>query len=156
MAKQERKLRKKRKREATVRLASDMTPVTDRNMDGRRGWKRSRYGRAVLVMRLRKPDGTRMVYDPTMYKNNLEKLFGSVKPLPVNKLTWYYEDNNKDDDDDESEVTDTSMQVTMDDRSSGVDENEETSEGETSGDDRDQENDDTTDEDVKAAARVSR
>ncbi|RKP11167.1 hypothetical protein THASP1DRAFT_27084 [Thamnocephalis sphaerospora] len=92
----ERKLRKKRRRDASVRFASDMTPVSDKNMDGRRGWKRSRYGRAVLVMHLRKPDGSAMVYDPSMYKNNLEKLFGSERPLPVERLTWRYGDTHGD------------------------------------------------------------
>lgn len=37
-----------------------------------------------------------MVFDPLHYKNNLEKLFGSVRPLPVAKLTWcIHDDTNK-------------------------------------------------------------
>lgn len=67
-----------------------MSLVTDRDVEARPGWKRGRYGRAIRVMRLRRPDGSMMVYDPGMYKNNLEKLFGSERPLPVDQLTWFY------------------------------------------------------------------
>lgn len=40
--------------------AKDMSLVTDNNMGKRKGWKRSRYGRAIAVMRLQKPDGTKV------------------------------------------------------------------------------------------------
>ncbi|ORX62396.1 hypothetical protein DM01DRAFT_1077899 [Hesseltinella vesiculosa] len=75
-------------------FAKDMSLVTDNNVNTRSGkWKRGRYGRAIAVMRLAKEDGTRFVFDPTHYKNNLEKLFnvgGRMKrtaDLPV-----FYED----------------------------------------------------------------
>ncbi|RKP25143.1 hypothetical protein SYNPS1DRAFT_29112 [Syncephalis pseudoplumigaleata] len=84
--KQQRSLRRK----APVKHAADMSLVTDRNVDGRPGWKRGRYGRAIRMMRLRQPNGGMLVYDPAMYKNNLEKLFGSERPLPVERLTWFY------------------------------------------------------------------
>ncbi|KAI9595702.1 hypothetical protein BDF19DRAFT_441302 [Syncephalis fuscata] len=79
---QEHKQLRQLKRKAMVRHAADMSLVTDRNVEARPGWKR--------VMRVRKPDGTMLVYDPGMYKNNLEKLFGSERPLPVQQLTWFY------------------------------------------------------------------
>ncbi|KAI8970499.1 hypothetical protein BDB01DRAFT_845385 [Pilobolus umbonatus] len=67
--------------------AKDMTPITDNNMNGKRYWRRGRYGRAVSVMRLRKPDGSIFVYEPTLYKNNLMKLFNiGVRMKPVNQL----------------------------------------------------------------------
>ncbi|KAI8055030.1 hypothetical protein BDF22DRAFT_674932 [Syncephalis plumigaleata] len=90
MEEQERKQMKQFKRKALVKHATDMSLVTDREVEARPGWKRGRYGRAIRVMRLRQPDGSMMVYDPGMYKNNLEKLFGSERPLPVEKLTWFY------------------------------------------------------------------
>ncbi|ORX85217.1 hypothetical protein K493DRAFT_360475 [Basidiobolus meristosporus CBS 931.73] len=83
----------KKKRSASVDgyEAADMTLVNEKNVDGRKGWKRGRYGRAVAVMKLKKTDGTPFTYDPSHYKNNLEKLFGSVRPLPISKLTWSYD-----------------------------------------------------------------
>jgi predicted lipoprotein len=40
--------------------AKDMAPVTDNNL--RRGWKRGRYGRAIAVMRLKRPNGSTVKY----------------------------------------------------------------------------------------------
>ncbi|RUS26982.1 hypothetical protein BC938DRAFT_483863 [Jimgerdemannia flammicorona] len=77
-------------------LAKDMTPVTDKNMDGRKNWKRGRYGRAISMMHLRKDNGTRFVYDPTHYKNNLLKIYNlGVKMKSVRRLSMYYEDFEK-------------------------------------------------------------
>ncbi|CAG8667908.1 753_t:CDS:2, partial [Paraglomus occultum] len=36
------------------------------------GWKKARYGRAVAVMRLRKDDGTKAVFNP-QHQNNLKR-----------------------------------------------------------------------------------
>ncbi|ORZ02438.1 hypothetical protein BCR43DRAFT_9901 [Syncephalastrum racemosum] len=56
-----------------VRYAKNMNVVTDNNMGKRRGWQRGRYGRAIAVVRLKRPDGTMIVYDPSHYKNSLTK-----------------------------------------------------------------------------------
>ncbi|KAI8990967.1 hypothetical protein BDF20DRAFT_841940 [Mycotypha africana] len=82
--------------------AKDMTPVTDNNVGTRKGWKRGRYGRAIAVMRLMKEDGTKFVFDPSHYKNNLTKLFNiGVRMKSVNKLITKVDDENSDDDDDD-------------------------------------------------------
>lgn len=78
-----------------VRIRADQSLMTDAKVDRRPGWKRSRYGRAVAALKMRRPDGKLITIDPSHYKNNIEKLFGSVKPLPISKLTWSYA---KDDD----------------------------------------------------------
>ncbi|KAF9401488.1 nucleolar protein 8, partial [Mortierella sp. AD011] len=72
-----------------VKHAEDMSLITDKNMDGKRGWKRGRYGRPVIAMKLDK-----MTYDPSHYKNNLEKLFNVPgKPLPLDKLIYEIDEN---------------------------------------------------------------
>ncbi|KAI8380915.1 uncharacterized protein BYT42DRAFT_513011 [Radiomyces spectabilis] len=96
----EQKEEKKRKRsqrwnDSDGFLAKDMTPITDRNMPTKKGWKRGRYGRAIAVMRLRKDDGTQasFVFDPTHYKNNLTK-FDNLDPVrlrPTHRLPMFYE-----------------------------------------------------------------
>ncbi|CAG8505683.1 7456_t:CDS:10 [Paraglomus brasilianum] len=63
----------KKRKQDTVTLADDMNLVTDKNADGRKGWKKARYGRAVAVMRLRKDDGTKVVFNPQHYQNNLKR-----------------------------------------------------------------------------------
>ena len=35
-----------------VKHADDMSLITDKNMDGKRGWKRGRFGRPVITMKL--------------------------------------------------------------------------------------------------------
>ncbi|KAI9486262.1 MAG: hypothetical protein EXX96DRAFT_37357 [Benjaminiella poitrasii] len=71
------------------------TPVTDKVL--RKGWKRGRYGRAIAVMRLQKPNGTRFVFEPTHYKNNLTKLYNlGVKMKPINRLVSSIEDEEDD------------------------------------------------------------
>ncbi|KAG2192977.1 hypothetical protein INT47_012297 [Mucor saturninus] len=79
--------------------AKDMTPVTDNNMGTRKGWKRGRYGRAIAVMRLKKNDGTKFVFEPTHYKNNLEKLYNiGVRMKPVSQLITKVEEDDDDED----------------------------------------------------------
>lgn len=41
-------------------IAKDMSLITDNNMNGKRGWKRGRYGRAIALMKLTKPDGSKV------------------------------------------------------------------------------------------------
>ncbi|KAJ1918309.1 hypothetical protein H4219_002706 [Mycoemilia scoparia] len=78
------------------KLADDMSLVTDQNVTERRGWKRSRYGRPVAVMKLKTNTGRRILFDPLKYKNNIEKLFGSVPPKPWYRLCWEWS-SRKDD-----------------------------------------------------------
>ncbi|KAG0251608.1 nucleolar protein 8, partial [Mortierella polycephala] len=74
---------KKIKRNPT-KHAEDMSLVTEKNLDGKRGWKRGRYGRPIITMKL-----DRMTYDPSHYKNNLEKLYNiSGNPLPLDQLVY--------------------------------------------------------------------
>lgn len=80
-----RRVKKKRK---LVRLSADQTLVNDKNVDDRKGWRRGRYGRAIACLRIRRPNRQLMIIDPSHYKNNVEKLFGSIKPKPLTKLTW--------------------------------------------------------------------
>lgn len=54
----------------------------------RRGWKRGRFGRAVAVVRMRRPDGRMITIDPDHHKQTIQKLFGSVRPLPITRLSW--------------------------------------------------------------------
>ncbi|CAO3576009.1 unnamed protein product [Absidia cylindrospora] len=93
------KAEKKRKRELRWNssdgfFAKDMSLITDNNVNTRSGkWKRGRYGRAIAVMRLRKNDGTRFVYDPMNYKNNLEKLYNiNVRMKHPRELPMSYEE----------------------------------------------------------------
>ncbi|OMH82004.1 putative RNA-binding protein [Zancudomyces culisetae] len=98
----------KKTRYSKNRYAKDMTLVTDKNVDERRGWKRSRYGRAVAVMRLRMEDNrTIRVVDPTHYKDNLLKLFGSVRPKIIEDLAYItdYDSENDDSSDDSDRET---------------------------------------------------
>ena len=100
--KQKKKPKKKRK---LVRMAGDQSLVTDKNVDKRKGWRRGRYGRAIACLRIRKPNRQLLVIDPSHYKNNLEKLFGSVKPKPLSQLLWTITDIK------ESESEDIEMDI---------------------------------------------
>ncbi|KAG0304701.1 nucleolar protein 8 [Dissophora globulifera] len=81
-------LLKKAKRNP-VKYAEDMSLINDKNMDGKRGWKRGRFGRPVITMKL-----DRMTYDPSHYKNNVEKLFSTPgRPLPLDKLVYYIDES---------------------------------------------------------------
>ncbi|KAI8148826.1 hypothetical protein BJV82DRAFT_530452 [Fennellomyces sp. T-0311] len=93
----EEKQRKKRQRmEQTSRKvieSRDMSLVTDKTAKQKRGWRQGRYGRGIAIMRLTKPDGTQLVYDPKLYSNNLTKLYDiGVSAKPVSRLPMYYED----------------------------------------------------------------
>ncbi|CAO3676216.1 unnamed protein product [Umbelopsis ramanniana] len=91
--KQERASKRRRNTDADGFIARDMTLVNDKNMDGRKGWKRGRYGRAITVMRLQKDNGTKFVFDPSHYKNNLLKLYDiKVRMKPTRSLPMFYED----------------------------------------------------------------
>lgn len=69
--------------------APDMSLVTDGNVEGRRGWKRGRFGRPVAVMSLKALDGTRLTVDPVHFRDSLQKLFGSERPKTHSALTWF-------------------------------------------------------------------
>lgn len=60
LKKSERANKRRRTTDADGYLARDMTLVNDKNVDGRKGWKRGRYGRAIAVMRLQKDNGTKV------------------------------------------------------------------------------------------------
>lgn len=74
-----------------IRMAKDLTPVNDNNIENKNGWKRSRYGRAVAVIKTRNPSGKLITIDPSSYKNCIEKLFGSIIPKPLAKLATPWE-----------------------------------------------------------------
>lgn len=48
-------------------------------------------------MKLRYPDGDVRIIDPLVYKEALDKLFGSEKPKPYHRLQWIIEDEPNDD-----------------------------------------------------------
>ncbi|PVU93617.1 hypothetical protein BB559_003229 [Furculomyces boomerangus] len=81
---------------SSVLMSEDMSLVTEKNVDGRKGWKRGRYGRAVAVLRMRDPKGKIISIDPLKYRNNLEKLFGTIKPKRLADLDYYYDKDNQD------------------------------------------------------------
>lgn len=88
-----------KQRRPLIRLAGNQSLVTDKNVDTRRGWRRGRYGRAIAMLKIRKPSGELITIDPTHYKDNLEKLFGSVRPRPLEQLAWSisdFDDENRD------------------------------------------------------------
>lgn len=74
--KQERASKRRRNTDADGFIARDMTLVNDKNMDGRKGWKRGRYGRAIAVMRLQKDNGTKAsIFRPSRHHiPNYQKL----------------------------------------------------------------------------------
>lgn len=82
--------KKKKTTKKRVRHAADMSIVTDESASSRKGWRRGRFGRALAVMHMRKPDGTEITIDPAHHTKALQKLFGSVRPKPVEELTLFY------------------------------------------------------------------
>lgn len=46
---------------------------------------------------MKRPDGKLITIDPDHHRENIEKLFGSVRPLPLSKLTWTIEDGERKD-----------------------------------------------------------
>ncbi len=75
-------------RKKLIRMASDQSLVTDKSAATRKGWRKGRYGRAIAIMRVRKPNGQVIVVDPVHYKAGLERLFGTVTPKPLKELDW--------------------------------------------------------------------
>ncbi|KAG0360967.1 nucleolar protein 8 [Gamsiella multidivaricata] len=72
-----------------IKHAEDMSLITDKNMDGKRGWKRGRFGRPVITMKL-----DRLTYDPSHYKNNAEKIYSTAgKPLPLDQLLYQIDED---------------------------------------------------------------
>ena len=96
--------------------AEKMKLINDDNCDDRKGWKRSRYGRAVCVMKMKR-QGERRIrnFDPSRYKNGLIKFKFSDLDVDssVCDLTWkiegYDDDVSIDEDDDEQDVQDVIM-----------------------------------------------
>jgi len=86
---------KKRKRHLIRERGDIATPMSDAMATKRVGWKKGRFGRAVAVMRMRKPDGRLVTIDPTQYKNNIERLFGSERPRPLSQLTWSLQEDSE-------------------------------------------------------------
>lgn len=102
----------RRKKRKLVRHSSDFsTLVTDKNVDKKKNWRRGRYGRAIACLRIRRPNRQLLIVDPSHYKNNLEKLFGSIKPKPLYNLTWTITDIIDDvaDEDSFETISDVSM-----------------------------------------------
>ncbi|GBB85008.1 hypothetical protein RclHR1_01160002 [Rhizophagus clarus] len=73
-------------------FAEDMSLVTDNNFEHRKGWKKSKYGRAVSVMRLKKNDGTRINVDPSRYKGNILKFSYEDFDIKPVQLSCFYEE----------------------------------------------------------------
>ncbi|KAF9133327.1 hypothetical protein BGW39_010031 [Mortierella sp. 14UC] len=89
MEKKEQDVIAKKIRRSPAKHAEDMSLITEKNMDGKRGWKRGRFGRPVITMKFDK-----MTYDPSHYKNNAEKLFNlQAKPLPLDQLVYEIDEN---------------------------------------------------------------
>ncbi|OMJ10434.1 Nucleolar protein 8 [Smittium culicis] len=87
---------KKRLLRAKAVHSENMSLVTDKNIDSRVGWKRGRYGRAIAVVKIRKNRDSIVTVDPYKYKDNLEKLFGSIRPKKLSKLDYHYDDEYSD------------------------------------------------------------
>lgn len=126
--------REKRDREDVLTAVSnDITPsppasvelVNDDNMDGKEGWKRRRYGRAVCVMKMKKPGSYRVstggysssIYpmlifnylffdffkisnlDPSKFKMGLTIIEESLPNKSITQLSWPVEASSTSDDD---------------------------------------------------------
>ncbi len=72
-----------------VRHATDMSLVDEKNVEKRKGWRRGKFGRPIAIVRLRKPDGTLVVHDPSHDPNALDKFYEGYHPRPIRKLTWF-------------------------------------------------------------------
>ncbi|KAF9538996.1 nucleolar protein 8 [Mortierella hygrophila] len=89
MEKKEQDAIAKKIRRNPIKYAENMSLITEKNMEGKRGWKRGRFGRPVITMKL-----DRMTYDPSHYKNNAEKLFNlQATPLPLGQLIYEIDEN---------------------------------------------------------------
>lgn len=72
-----------------VRHAKDMSLVTDKNVESRKGWRRGKFGRPIAIVKIRKLDGSLVVMDPSHDPNALEKFYEGYHPRPVSRLTWF-------------------------------------------------------------------
>jgi hypothetical protein len=70
--------------------AKDMSVVTEKTVQGRRLWKRGKFGRALPVMRL-VHNGQRTVIDPQEYSDNIVKLNVPYIHTSVTDLDWSWE-----------------------------------------------------------------
>jgi hypothetical protein len=89
------------KKQERIAKKMKMELINDENMDGREGWKRRRYGRAVCIMKMRKP-GSRKVrknnndvnasqvqnMDPSKFKLGLYKFNVELPNVSCMNLTW--------------------------------------------------------------------
>lgn len=97
---------KKRKMEESMEL------VNEENVDGRKNWKRSRFGRAVTITRMKKPGtGKIKVYDHSRNKLAISKLRGEPnESQSVSSLSWpvvlgEVDDENNDDESESGECS---------------------------------------------------
>lgn len=74
-----------------IRHASNMSLVDEKNMEGRKGWRRGKFGRPIAIVKLRKPDRTLVVMDPSHDPTALEKFYEGFRPRPVKALSWFAE-----------------------------------------------------------------
>ncbi|KAJ1888437.1 hypothetical protein LPJ66_008579 [Kickxella alabastrina] len=72
------------------KMAENMDLVTAKNVERYPGWSKGRYNRPVFKFAMLKDNGKQFTYDPVKYKNNFEKLFGSVRPKNWKDLQWEY------------------------------------------------------------------
>jgi hypothetical protein len=72
-----------------VRHAANMSLIDEKNMEGRKGWRRGKFGRPIAIVKLRKPDRTLVVMDPSHDPCALEKFYEGFRPRPVRNLTWF-------------------------------------------------------------------
>lgn len=75
-----------------ARHAADMTLVDEKNVDGRKGWRRGKFGRPIAIVTLRKPDRSLVVMDPSHDTAALEKFYEGFRPRPVRSLIWFSTD----------------------------------------------------------------
>lgn len=76
-------------RRRLARHAADMTLVDEKNVEGRKGWRRGKFGRPIAIMTLRRLDRTLVVMDPSHDPTALDKFYEGYRPRPVRRLTWF-------------------------------------------------------------------
>lgn len=77
------------RRRKWTRYAADMSLINERNFAQRPGWKRGRFGQPVLLVRLRKYDGSLVTFDPSHFVNDHTRFNESYRPRSVSSLTWH-------------------------------------------------------------------
>ncbi|KAJ3041147.1 nucleolar protein 8 [Rhizophlyctis rosea] len=89
--------KKKRKRKL-IDVAEDMSLVTDENVETRKGWKRSRFGRAVAVLNTRDKTTNKIVkLDLSKYKDNIKRLAPGTRDTSIEDLSWPVADDESED-----------------------------------------------------------